>query len=117
MGSWSRGIVLSVVAAMLCAIAVVWLALWYFIPAPPRELTIGAGTKNGAFEHIATRYKERLAHHHVTLHLRFAAAGESAKLITDPKSGVSGAFLYGGLLNSEKAPDIVSLGRINAAPF
>ena len=41
----------------------------------------------------------------------------SARLIADPKSGVSGAFLFGGLLNSEAAPDLVSLGRIGAAPF
>ena len=49
--------------------------------------------------------------------MRFATAGESARLITDPNSDVSGAFLFGGLLISEQAPDIVSLGRINAAPF
>ncbi len=49
--------------------------------------------------------------------MRFATAGELARLITDPNSDVSGAFLFGGLLTSEQAPDIVSLGRINAAPF
>jgi hypothetical protein len=117
MAGWAGGIALRVLAAIVCVIAVVWLALWYFIPAPPHELSIAAGTKGGAFEHIANRYKARLARHHVTLNLRFAAAGESAKLITDPKSGVSGAFLFGGLLTSEQAPDIVSLGSINAAPF
>jgi TRAP-type uncharacterized transport system substrate-binding protein len=112
-----RGLGLRIAAAVVCVIAAVWLALWYFIPAPPHEITIAAGTKGGGFEHLANRYKERLARHHVTLNLRFAAAGESAKLITDPKSGVSAAFLFGGLLTSEQAPDIVSLGRINAAPF
>lgn len=98
-------------------IAAVWLALWYFIPAPPSSITIAAGIKGGAFEHIANRYKERLARHHVTLNLRFGNTGKSAQLIVDPKSGVSGAFLFGGLLTSEQAPDIVSLGWINAAPF
>jgi len=105
------------IAAVVCVIAVVWLALWYFIPAPPHELTIAAGIKGGAFEHIANRYKARLARHHVTLNFRYASAGGSAQLIADPKSGVSGAFLFGGLLNSETAPDLVSLGRIGAAPF
>ena len=117
MGGWVSGIVLRVVAATLCVIALAWLALWYFIPAPPHELTIAAGIKGGAFEHIANRYKARLARHHVTLNFRFASAGGSAQLIADPKSGVSGAFLFGGLLNSETAPDLVSLGRIGAAPF
>jgi len=117
MGGWVSGIVMRVVAATLCVIALAWLALWYFIPAPPHELTIAAGIKGGAFEHIANRYKARLARHHVTLNFRFASAGGSAQLIADPKSGVSGAFLFGGLLNSETAPDLVSLGRIGAAPF
>jgi hypothetical protein len=117
MGGWVVNIFAKALAAVACVVAAVWLALWYFIPAPPHELTIAAGTKWGGFERIANRYKERLARHHVTLNLRFAAAGESARLVTDPKSGVSAAFLFGGLLTSEKAPDIVSLGRINAAPF
>lgn len=117
MGAWTGGFVLRVVAAIGCLNAVVWLALWYFIPAPPTTITIAAGIKGGAFEHIANRYKARLARHHITLNFRFASAGESARLITDPKSGVSAAFLFGGLLTSEEAPDIVSLGRIDAAPF
>jgi hypothetical protein len=108
---------LRVIAAVACLLAVVWLALWYFIPAPPTSITIAAGIKGGAFEHIANRYKARLARHHVSLNFRFASAGESARLVVDPKSGVSGAFLFGGLLNSETAPDLVSLGRIDAAPF
>ena len=111
------GLILRIAAAVICVVAAVWLALWYFIPAPPHEITIAAGIKGGAFEHIANRYKARLARHHVTLNFRYASAGGSAKLIADPKSGVSGAFLFGGLLNSETAPDLVSLGRIGAAPF
>jgi hypothetical protein len=34
--------------AVVCVIAVVWLALWYFIPAPPTQITISAGVKNGS---------------------------------------------------------------------
>jgi len=117
MGGWTFGIGLRVLAAIVCLVAVVWFALWYFIPAPPNSITIAAGIKGGAFEHIANRYKARLARHHVTLNFRFASAGDSARLIADPKSGVAGAFLFGGLLNSETAPNIESLGRIDAAPF
>jgi hypothetical protein len=114
---WEYRTIIRAFATMLVVVAVVWLALWYFIPAPPHELTIAAGAEGGAFEHIANRYKERLARHHVTLHLHFASAGQSARLITDRKSGVSGAFLFSGLLTAETAPDVVSLGRINSAPF
>ena len=65
MGGWVVGIRLRVLAAIVFLVAVVWLALWYFIPAPPSTITIVAGLKDGAFEHIAVRYRERLARHHV----------------------------------------------------
>jgi len=117
MDTWAGGILFRVIGAIVCFVAVLWLALWYFIPAPPHELTIAAGIKGGAFEHIANRYKALLARHHVTLKFHFASAGGSAKLIADPKSDVVGAFLFAGLLNRENAPDIVSLGRIGAAPL
>jgi hypothetical protein len=117
MGEFDTKGVLRGFVAVVSVLAVVWLALWYFIPPPPRSITIAAGIKGGAFEHIANRYRERLARHHITLNFHFASAGDSAKLIADPKSDVVGAFLFGGLLNRENAPDIVSLGRIDAAPF
>lgn len=104
--------VLRALATLLCLIAAVWLALWYFIPAPPHELTIAAGIKGGAFEHIAARYKEQLARHHVTLNMRFASAGETFKLVQDPKTGVSAGFLFSGLLNRETAPDLELLAEL-----
>jgi hypothetical protein len=118
MGGWVVGICLKVFAALLCAVAAVWLALWYFIPAPPHELTIIAGLKGGAFEHIADRYKERLAREHVKLNLRFVEKpADFISLINDPKSGVSATFIFAGQTNSEGSPDMLSLGRIGAAPL
>ena len=104
MGGSSAGLAMRALAAIVCVIAMAWLALWYFIPAPPHELTIAAGIKGGAFEHIANRYKTRLARHHVKLNMRFASAGETFKLVQDSKSGVSTGFLFSGLLHSETAP-------------
>ena len=77
MGGFGTRMALRSLAAVASVVVISWLALWYFIPAPPHELTIAAGIKGGAFEHIANRYKARLARHHVTLHFRFGSAGES----------------------------------------
>jgi len=60
MGGWGVGIGSRMVAAVIVLIAVMWLALWYFIPAPPSTITIAAGLKGGAFEHIANRYRDIL---------------------------------------------------------
>jgi hypothetical protein len=70
MGGLAAGIYAKIVAAILCLIAAIWLLLWYFIPAPPSVISIASGVKNGVFEHIANRYRERLAAAHVTLDVR-----------------------------------------------
>ena len=110
--------VLRALAALLCVIAAVWLALWYFIPAPPSTITIAAGLKGGAFEQTANRYREVLARQHVTLELRFSdAPPDIIKLINDPNSGVDAAFIFAGQSNSAESPDLVSLGRIYSSPY
>lgn len=117
-GGWVFGICLRIFAAIVCLVAVVWLALWYFIPAPPSTITIAARIKGGAFEHIANRYRDSLARHHVTLNLRFVEDPlDIVRLVNDPKSGVSAAFVFAGQPSSADAPDLLSLGRINYAPF
>ena len=118
MGGWVVGICLRVLAAILCLVAVVWLALWYFIPAPPSTITIAAGIKGGAFEHIANSYRERLARHHVKLEINLTdGVVGSLKLMADQNSTVDGAFLFGGVSNSTQLPGVVSLGRIGYAPY
>jgi uncharacterized protein len=105
--------------ALLCVIATVWLALWYFIPTPPSTITIAAGIKGGAFSEIAEHYRQRLARQHVTLSIR--TAGNSGmgeiKLLEDPKSGVDAAFLFGGVSDGKQSPNLLSLGRISYAPI
>lgn len=118
MGGWVVGIRLRVLAAIVFLVAVVWLALWYFIPAPPSTITIVAGLKDGAFEHIAVRYRERLARHHVKLNVRLTeGSAHSLRLLHDPKSGVDAGFLFGGFTNGTLSPWLVSLGRIDYAPI
>ena len=118
MGSWASGIILRVLAAILCVVALVWLALWYFIPAPPSAITIAAGIKGGAFEHIANSYRERLVRHHVKLDVRLTEGTlDTLRLVNDPRSDVVAAFLFGGVSNSTQSPGLVSLGRIDYAPL
>ncbi|HEY7218339.1 MAG TPA: TAXI family TRAP transporter solute-binding subunit [Candidatus Binatia bacterium] len=105
-------------AAAIAVLAILWLALWYFIPAPPSTITIAAGLKGGSFEYIAQRYRKRLARHHVKLNIRFTDGSlDSLKLLLDPKSGVDAAFSLGGVTNNTESPGLVSLGRINYSPI
>ncbi len=118
MAWWEKRVLLRVLAATFAVAAVVWLALWYFVPAPPSSITIAAGIKNGSFSRFAEDYQRRLARHHVKLNIRFVRTEpEHLKLLADRTSGVDAAFLFGGSSNSEQSPDLISLGRINNAPI
>jgi TRAP-type uncharacterized transport system substrate-binding protein len=118
MASWEKRVVLRILAVTLSVAAAVWLALWYFIPAVPSNLTIAVGFRGGAFSHIPDRYREKLQSHKVKLNVRYTnGAAESLSLLQDPNSGVDAALLFAGIGNSATSPNVVSLGRINYAPY
>jgi TRAP-type uncharacterized transport system substrate-binding protein len=105
-------------AAFLCILGVVSLALIYFFPAPPSTIAMAVGFKGGSYGFIAEHYKNILARAHVNLVLRNTAGGaEHFKLLQDRNSGVSAAFVQGGISNSKQAPGLLSLGRINYQIF
>jgi len=118
MGGLEARVVLRGFAAITIGLAIIWLALWYFIPAPPHEITMAVGVKDGPFEHLALRYRERLARHHVKLNIRFTkSSADSIKLLRDSKSGLDAVFSLGGVTNSSESPGLVSLGRIAYSPI
>jgi TRAP-type uncharacterized transport system substrate-binding protein len=118
MGGLAAGIYSRILAAILCFIAIVWVSLWYFIPAPPSTITIAVGFKGGAYEHIANRYRQRLARANVTLNIRTTdGVASSVGLLKDRNSGVDAAFLFAGVTNGKESPELLSLGRIDYAPY
>ena len=114
----NRWHLLTGLAATLCMVGIVSLALIYFFPAPPSKIAIASSVKGGAFETFAQRYQERLAGFHVTLDLRPTAGGiDNLKPIEDENSGVDAAFLFGGITDSTISPELMSLGRIGYNPI
>jgi len=117
-GGWDIRASVRAIAAIATVVAVAWAALWYLIPAPPSTITIAAGLPGGSFEHLALRYRARLARHHVTANLRLTEGSlDSARLVADPNSGVDAAVLLGTALNGVETSRLVSLGRITYAPI
>ena len=114
----NRNHLLAGLAAILCIAGLAWIALDHFVPAPPKKITVAAGSKGGAYEFYARKYRDILARNHVTLDIRSTEGTvENLKLLEDPKSGVSGGFVQGGVSNSTQAPGLESLGRINYLAF
>jgi len=100
-------------AAILCVVGVTWVALEYFVPAPPAEFTIVTGSPNQTYEAIGKRYQEILARSHVKVEVRNTpGAVENLRLLNDPKSGIQVGIVQGGVGNSDKSPDLLSLGRV-----
>jgi TRAP transporter TAXI family solute receptor len=105
-------------AAVFCVVGIVSLALNYFIPVPPKKITIATGFRGGSFEFYGQKYKEILARSHLELEVRLTeATGQNLKLLMDPDSGVQVAFVQGGVANSRQAPGLMSLGRIGYQIF
>jgi TRAP transporter TAXI family solute receptor len=110
--------VLAGLLAIACIAGIAWTALEYFVPAPPKKIVIAAGSKGGAYEFYAQKYRDILARNHVTLEIRNTEGTvENLKLLQDPTSGVSVGFVQGGASNSTRVPDVESLGRINYLAF
>jgi TRAP-type uncharacterized transport system substrate-binding protein len=115
---FNRWHLLKGLAATLCMVGIVSLALIYFFPAPPSTISMAVGFKGGSYGFIAERYKNILARAHVKLEPRITAgAFENITLLQDKDSGVSAAFVQGGIANSEQVPGLLSLGRINYQIF
>jgi hypothetical protein len=109
---------LRALVAIICLAGAVWLVMEYFNPAPPSTITIATGAKGGAYEFFAQQYREKLARSHVRLNIRITeGTSENIRLLEDPKSGVQVAFVVGGASNSQEAPGLLSLGRVNYQVF
>ena len=72
-------------------------------PAPPKHVTIGTGSKTGAYYPFGLRYREILARDGITLEvLSTAGSIENIKLLEAEEEGVQVAFAQGGGLETQK---------------
>src|SRR3984957_13523832 len=114
---WHPTLLRSLVA-LICFAGALWLGLAYLNPAPPSTITIATGPKGGAYEFFAQQYREKLACARVTLNIRITdGTAENIWLLVDPRSDVQVGFVVGGAPNSQQAPVLLSLGRVNDQVF
>jgi TRAP-type uncharacterized transport system substrate-binding protein len=107
-----------VVVSTLILIGAIWIALDVLIPAPPKRITIAGSFSGGHFEALANRYRDILARDHLKVDVRRTAGSvDNLILLGNPHSGVDVAIVQGGISNSQHAPDLLSLGRIDYQVF
>ncbi len=85
-------------------------------PAPKKELTIAAGSKNGTYFKIAQKYKKLLEKENVTVHiLETKGSLHNTQLLQEKKSDIG--FVQSGILNESNNKNIQSLASIYYEPL
>jgi TRAP-type uncharacterized transport system substrate-binding protein len=87
-------------------------------PVPPRTVAMAMYPEGSLNAELVKRYRDALARNGIDLQLvSLAGAVESVARLRDAKSGVSIAFIPGGITTSQDAPELVSLGTVFYQPL
>jgi TRAP transporter TAXI family solute receptor len=87
-------------------------------PAPPKQVVIATGMKEGAYYAYGKSYSEILARDGITLEvLSTAGSAENIKLLEAETGGADVAFVQGGTGMLATADDLVSLGSLYLEPL
>ena len=85
---------------------------------PPRTVVMSTGPEGSAYAALGQRYRAALARDGIRLELEPSRGNvENLARLNDGASGVSVAFVAGGLTNEKAAPRIESLGTISYDPI
>lgn len=115
---FGRVLALKVLALFVFAVGAASLLLLYFMPTPPSMVLTATSQAGGGYEFLGQRYRDRLARVGVTLELRHTGGSvENIKLLEDRTSDIKIGFAQGGVSNNQRAPNVMSLGRVNYQPF
>lgn len=106
------------VPALLLTIAGFALAFQFVKPAPPRQIVMAAGAKDGAYYRIALQYQQILAREGIELEvLETAGSAENLALLQQPEGRVELAFLQGSAGRDGNTEGVYSLGSIFYEPL
>ena len=113
-----RSSLLVVLTGILLVAAIAWAVFVLGNALPPRRVYMSTGPEGGGFRVLGEKYRSVLARFGVELVLRASRGNvENLQRLKDRKSGVSVAFVSGGLTTEADSPGIVSLGTIDYSPL
>jgi uncharacterized protein len=103
--------------AFLVVVLGFFVAYQFVEPAPPRNLTIGTGSLEGAYSEYANSYRKLLAEDGIELKLRHTAGSvENLSLLERETGGVDIAFVQSGLKHFSKTDKLKALGSLFFEP-
>ncbi len=105
-------IAITAVAAVIGCVALAML-----LTLPPRAIVMATGPEGGLYYELGQRYRAALADEGVRVQLvSTTGSAENLAMLRDPKSGVSVALMQGGIIGSETARGLESLGTVFYEP-
>jgi len=109
---WLYGIAGSLILLAIVA-TVTWLG-----PLPPKVVVMSTGAPGSDFDVYARQYQAILKRSGIELRLLPSSGSvDNLRRLNDPHSGVSVAFVQGGLTSEARSPDLESLGAVFYEPF
>ncbi|MBP0589606.1 ABC transporter substrate-binding protein [Paraburkholderia sp. LEh10] len=94
------------------------LVVWLVDPAPPRSITISAGTRDSSFMLYAQEYRKILARNGVKLNvLESDGSVQNLARLLDPKQKVDLALVQGGVADGRDTSSLMSLGSVSYVPM
>jgi len=104
--------------AIAIIVAAFWIAFQFVQPAPPNKVVMSGGAEGGAYDGYAGQYRDLLKAEGIDLELRRSAGSvENLKRLMDGSSGVSIAFVQGGIANEGDDEDLMSLASLYYEPL
>lgn len=113
-----RDLAVAAAPAIVLTVIAVIVASHFVKPAPPKQIVMAAGQREGRYGYYAKLYQAFLAKNGVTLELRpSSGAMQNLELLTAEGSNVDVAFIQGGTGFGANAPNLVSLGSLYYEPL
>ena len=111
-------LLLMVVPALILLAAALWYASTLIQPPPQKVVVISTGGEAGGYYAFGKLYKQHLEKEGIKVQLQTSAGSvENLRRLRDPKSGVSAAFMQGGIAGNDGSTGLVSVGRMFIEPM
>ena len=108
---------LSIGAAILASIAMLFGVLWILVPPPPKVIDLATGFPTGLYQQFGERLQSELAEQGVSLRLKTTGGTrDNLALLNDPTSGIDFAMVQGGVADLSKYPNLVSIAGVFYEP-
>jgi len=103
--------------SFLLLLSILFGVLWILIPPPPKSIEMATGFPTGLYYQFGERLKSELHQEGVALQVK-ATGGtlDNLALLSDPKSGVTFAMVQGGVADTKKYPNLVSIAGMFYEP-